>query len=146
MTLNTLRKATRKDMARIFEIRQSVRENELDVTFDAYVAAAGRFVDDGCCWVWEENGRVLGEAGYNPATGYVEVLYVDPDAHGRGIGRALLQQCRRDLVNLGHKTATLSTTGGTRAERIYRQAGWEEIGIDTVGDLRFRKQLSARDL
>lgn len=84
---------------------------------------------------------MLGEAGYDPRTGCIEVLYVAPAAQGRGVGRALLEQCCGDLCKLGHDVATLSTTAGTRAERIYRANGWVEAGTDAVGDLRFRKRL-----
>jgi GNAT superfamily N-acetyltransferase len=136
-----LRKATRDDMPRIFAIRRSVRENQLDDTFEEYVDLAGPFVDAGHCWVWHENGEVLGEAGYDPCAGYVEVLYVDPAAQGRGVGRALLDQCCRDLCQLGHRVATMSTTAGTRAEQVYRANGWVEVGIDAAGDLLFQKHL-----
>ncbi len=139
-----LRKATRSDMPRIFEIRRSVRENQLADTFEEYVDLAGPFVDGGNCWVWDENGDVLGEAGYDPCTGYIEVLYVDPVAEGRGVGRALLEQCCIDLCKLGHKVATLSTPAGTRAEHMYRAGGWVEVGIDAVGDLLFQKHLERK--
>ena len=49
-----LRKAVRGDMRRIFEIRQSVRENRLGDTFEEYAVLAGPYVDRGHCWVWEE--------------------------------------------------------------------------------------------
>lgn len=139
-----LRKAIRRDMPRIFEIRRSVRENQLDDTFEEYVDLAGPFVDGGHCWVWDEDGKVLGEAGYDPCTGCIEVLYVDPAAEGRGVGRALLEQCCNDLCKLGHEVATLSSTAGTRAEHIYRVNGWVEMGIDAVGDLLFRKHLERK--
>lgn len=139
-----LRKAIRGDMRRIFEIRGSVRENQLDDTFEEYVDLAGPFVDGGHCWVWDEDGEVLGEAGYDPGTGYIEVLYVDPAAEGRGVGRALLDQCCSDLCTLGHDVATLSTTAGTRAEHMYRSSGWVEVGIDAVGDLLFQKHLERK--
>jgi GNAT superfamily N-acetyltransferase len=139
-----LRKATRGDMPRIFEIRRSVRENRLDDTFEEYVDLAGPFVDGGHCWVWDENGEVLGEAGYDPCTGHIEVLYVDPAAEGRGVGRALLDQCCTDLHELGHEVAALSTTARTRAEHMYRASGWVEVGIDAVGDLLFQKHLEPK--
>ena len=139
-----LRKANRGDMPRIFEIRRSVRENQLDDTFEEYTDLAGPFVDAGLCWVWDEDGEVLGEAGYDPCTGYIEVLYVDPAAEGRGVGRALLDQCCSYLCELGHEVATLNTAAGTRAEHIYRMNGWVEVGTDAVGDLLFQKHLERK--
>jgi GNAT superfamily N-acetyltransferase len=128
-------------MSRIFEIRRSVRENRLDDTFEEYARLAGPFIDRGHCWVWDEDGQVLGEAGYNAGTGYIEVLYVDPAAERRGVGRALLDQCCSDLHRFGHDAAMLSTTADTRAEQIYRVSGWIEVGSDAVGDLLFQKHL-----
>ncbi len=43
--------------------------------------------------VAEEDGRLLGFSAL--AGDVLELLYVDPDAHGRGIGRALLEQAKR---------------------------------------------------
>jgi len=37
--------------------------------------------------------------------------------------------------------ATLSTDPGTRAERFYRENGWEETGRQDNGEIIFRKPL-----
>ena len=46
--------------------------------------------------------------------------------------------CGPDLRELRLDAAILSTTPGTRAETFYRQRGWEEFGVDKVGDLLFK--------
>jgi putative acetyltransferase len=47
----------------------------------------GRAVVDHEVWVWEENGRILGFASLADDT--LEHLYVEPEAHRRGIGSRL---------------------------------------------------------
>ena len=49
-------------------------------------------VADGEVWVWEEGGVVLGFAAL--AGDELTHLYVEPDAHGRGIGGALMDRAK----------------------------------------------------
>jgi ribosomal protein S18 acetylase RimI-like enzyme len=52
----------------------------------------GRVVAEHEVWVWEEDGRILGFAGLEgDVLGH---LYVEPAAHGRGIGGALLAHAK----------------------------------------------------
>ncbi len=52
----------------------------------------GSVVADGEVWVWEEGGVVLGFAAL--ADDELTHLYVEPDAHGRGIGGALIDRAK----------------------------------------------------
>ena len=136
-----LRKATRDDLNRCFDIRESVRENRLDDPYEVFIEIGGQFIDDGLSWVWEEAGEVQGFAAYIPKTGTIEVLYIHHLAQGQGIGTALLRQCCDELRELGLHEAILSTTPGTKAEKFYRNRGWTEFGVNEVGDLLFKLPL-----
>ena len=136
-----LRKATRGDLDRCFEIRESVCENRLDDPYEVFIEIGGQFIDDGLVWVWEAVDEVQGYAAYIPDSGTIEVLYIHHLAQGRGIGTALLRQCCDDLRELGLHEAILSTTPGTKAEKFYRQRGWKEFGVNKIGDLLFRLPL-----
>jgi len=136
-----LRKTLPSDLKEIYRIRQSVSENILEHSYHDFVELAIPFIDDGNAWVWEENGIVVGEIAFDLDKSYIEVLYVDPGAEGKGIGRALLRKCCLELKKYGHKEVTLSTSPGTRAERIYIQSGWVEIGVDSDECIVFRKSL-----
>ena len=91
-------------------------------------------------WVAEdEAGRVVGFVGAGPssgatahgsdATGEVIVLFVDPDAHRRGHGAALLAGAVEALRDAGCERAvvwTLTDSPGSRA--FYAAQGWREDG------------------
>ncbi len=66
-------------------------------------------------------GRVLGFAGLHEAAVFVHHLYVDPDAAGRGIGRALLAEAVR---RLGGRASLKCRLSNARALAFYAREGW----------------------
>lgn len=65
--------------------------------------------------------------------GHVFSLYVDPDASGAGIGRALLARACAELADAGFARATLWVfEANERAIRFYRAAGWSPTGRTRV--------------
>ena len=137
-----LRQARRADLDRLFEIRNAVDENTQDDPYEVFVEIGGHCIDQGLVWVWEEDRRILGFVAAEPESSFVEVLYVDPAAQGRGIGRALLARCCDHLRAAGHDSATLYTRAGTRAEGFYRALGWTQHGVTDAGHPLFHKTLS----
>lgn len=91
-----IRAATREDVRAVAELfRRSfgtlaflptLHTPEEDLAFFAGVVAEQEV------WVWEEGGRVLGFAALEGHL--LGHLYVEPQAHGRGIGGALLEQAK----------------------------------------------------
>ncbi len=84
----------------------------------------------------DEGGKVVGFINVGPAdgdadseTGQVFALNVDPDAWGKGYGRALLEAGVRDLAASGFNTAVLWVhPDNERARRFYERAGWRADG------------------
>jgi len=137
-----IRPATRSDIPRIFEIRNSVGENRLSDPSAVTEADAVRFIDDGALWVWQEaSGPVTGFSASDRRDGSIWALFVAPGHEGNGIGRALLKHACDALRAAGHTTATLTTAPGTRAERHYRGDGWSATGTSPNGALIFQKPL-----
>jgi GNAT superfamily N-acetyltransferase len=68
--------------------------------------------------------------------GELAALHVDPDAWGRGIGKALIAAARARLVHLGLGAAVLWVlVGNTRADRFYRADGWLPDGARRVAEV-----------
>jgi GNAT superfamily N-acetyltransferase len=137
-----IRPATPPDIPRIFEIRDSVRDNLLSDPYAVTAAGAAWFIENRALWVWQEaDGLVAGFSAGDVRDGSIWALFVAPGHEGKGIGRALLKAACDALREVGHRTATLSIEPGTRAERHYRAAGWSVTGTNHKGELVFQKPL-----
>lgn len=135
-----IRKATRADRQRIWEIRFAVRENR--PSNPALVEKLTDWLfDNSTFWVWEEDGAIQAFSAADPRDGSICALFVDPLYERRGIGRALLPLACDILKASGHATAVLTTEAGTRAERFYRTDGWAELGRQADGQIIFQKRL-----
>jgi GNAT superfamily N-acetyltransferase len=137
-----IRKATLADRPRIYDIRHAVRENRLSQASVAKVDTTADWIfANAAFWVWEEDGVVQGFAVADPRDGTIFGMFIHPDYEGRGIARALLPRACGDLRAAGFSMATLTTGPGTRAERFYRENGWEDVGRQDNGEIIFRKSL-----
>ena len=136
-----IRRARPEERPRISEIRLAVRENQLSDPSRVTDADYHWFSENPGIWVWEEKGRILGFSAADTRDGTIWALFIDPEHEGRGIGRALLTKACAVLRDAGHRTATLTTDPGTRADCFYREAGWTALGIDERGEQIFRSAL-----
>ena len=135
----SIRLAHEADIAQIMELRSNVRENRLSDPSRVTSEDVRRFIRDGEIWVWEEDGRILGFSAGDERDGWIFALFVRPGSEGRGIGRALFQRACDSLRRAGHGVMYLSTDPGTRAERFYHKAGWEDTGRNAEGEIVFAR-------
>jgi GNAT superfamily N-acetyltransferase len=137
-----IRKATLADRPRISEVRLAVRENRLSQASVAKVDTTADWIfANAAFWVWEQDGAIQGFSVADPRDGTIFGLFIHPEYESRGIARALLPRACEDLRAAGFAVATLTTGPGTRAERFYRENGWEDVGRQDNGEIIFRKPL-----
>jgi GNAT superfamily N-acetyltransferase len=60
-----------------------------------------------------------------------------PDFDGPGIGQTLHNAMLKWCFAQTAKTLWLSTAPGTRAEGVYRRAGWHSLGLKSNGEVKF---------
>ena len=81
-------------------------------------------------------------ADEGPGSGHITSLFVDPRAHGRGLGAALLARAEAWLRDDGCDRATLSVLSGSPAIGFYEAQGWirdgrirhyDEFDLPTIG-------------
>ena len=87
--------------------------------------------------VAEDEGKIVGFVSLYEPESFVHHLFVHPDAQGRGIGRALLEEAVRLA---GGRASLKCQTRNGRSIEFYRRLGWTEgeCGESDVGQwLRF---------
>jgi GNAT superfamily N-acetyltransferase len=94
-------------------------------------------------WVAEDDGAVHGimsagpsrDADAPPATGELWMLYVAPEAQGRGTGQLLLEEALGVLRRAGFERATLWVFAANAAGRaFYEHMGWVHDAAAGVKD------------
>lgn len=99
---------------------------------DMPLAAVAAEIAGARVFVWEEGGRTLAggqwvrdrDAGA-PGRGWVEAVFVRPEARGRGLAAALLAELARDAAAAGMRELWLEVGLRNRAARaVYLKAGF----------------------
>lgn len=129
------------------------REYGWDWTFEGLISEiAGQFVRNfdpasERCWIAEMEGEIVGSVFVvreDEHTAKLRMLYVDPVARGKGLGRTLVDECLRFARAKGYRRMVLWTNDIlVSARRIYEAAGFELIeeephrsfGKDLVGQV-----------
>ncbi|MFD1674465.1 GNAT family N-acetyltransferase [Alicyclobacillus fodiniaquatilis] len=86
--------------------------------------------------VAEENGEIRGYASlsrFREKEAYARTVessvYIDEQAHGRGIGKALMQELLQRAVALHHHVVIASITSGNETSvRLHTKLGFEFVG------------------
>jgi GNAT superfamily N-acetyltransferase len=86
--------------------------------------------------VAEEDGRVIGFAGFGPnhdyplgdEVGEVITLYVEPSRWGQGTGSALLTAAEQRLIEAGFESAILWAIDTERIRAFFDKRGWAPDG------------------
>lgn len=136
----TIRAASPDDVAELFRVRTSVRENHqseeqlsaLGITRDS-VAALLRS-GEAQAWCAEVDGAIVGFSMARLREGELFALFVLPSFEDRGIGTRFLDAAVDWLRARGPRPVRLSTGRETKAFRFYIARGWREAGSLEGGD------------
>ncbi|MCP1645341.1 ribosomal protein S18 acetylase RimI-like enzyme [Pseudomonas citronellolis] len=146
-----IRPATEADVATLFAIRTSVRQNHLSheqlAELGITPASVAEAISLGpCCWLAEADGVAVGFAMVDGAAGEVFALFVRPEYEGLGAGRLLLAAAEASLFR-EHVRIWLVTDGsdGIRANDFYQRHGWQKVANLDARDVRYEKQAGAVD-
>ena len=130
------RQASRSDIPAVQRIRRLVRENVLTSTVTDEMCR--EMIEQlGKGWVCEVHGEVVGFSVADNSTRNIWALFVDPLHEGKGIGKVLLERMVDWLFLQNKEPIWLTTEPGTRAEKVYRAAGWRQCAIEPNGEIRF---------
>ncbi|MDR0225434.1 MAG: GNAT family N-acetyltransferase [Burkholderiaceae bacterium] len=139
-----IRPARAADVAAMFRIRTSVRENALDAEALARLgitppAIAAAIEAAACAWVAEDGGTVRGFSMVDLDTACLFAAFVLPGHEGRGLGRGLVRAAEAALFR-HHDLAWLETAADSRAAGFYRHLGWGGERDLGAGDIRLEKR------
>lgn len=86
--------------------------------------------------VGERDGRLVASvmAGFDGHRGWVNYLAVDPEQRGQGLGRMLMEQVERSLVELGCPKLNLQVRAGNQAVlAFYERLGYQVEPLISLG-------------
>jgi GNAT superfamily N-acetyltransferase len=133
-----IRVATEADIPEMGRVRMSVLDNRIVSLESLQAGETERMLGgDGCGWVGEVDGRIVGFAIADLSGARVYALFVEPGFERRGIGRLLHDAMMTWFFSNGVTRVWLSTDPETRAEEFYRNAGWIATGKEANGEVRF---------
>jgi len=122
------------DIPAMMTIRNAVRENALVSLVLTVADYAQAMTTEGRAWVSEDDGEVVGFACGRPSQGDIWALFVREADEGRGAATALMDHVETWMFAQGLDTITLTTSPGTRAERLYIRRGWRHQGLQPNGE------------
>ena len=135
------RRAIASDMVRLYQIASSAAENRVTEDPEMFGRLLAWFVDRSLCWVWTVGPAIVGFSAADTRDGSIAMVFVDPIAEGKGIGRSLLARACDDLLRAGYREASLVTLEDTRADGLYQTLGWRRDGAAKAGSVRLVKYL-----
>jgi GNAT superfamily N-acetyltransferase len=123
------RPAQLSDIDQIFEVRFSVKENQL---LDPSMVTKEDCVDylnrKGKGWICLMENQIVGFGIVDLLDHNIWALFVRPEFAGKGIGKELLRLMVEWYFQRSTISLWLSTDEGTRAEIFYQKQGWRKVG------------------
>jgi GNAT superfamily N-acetyltransferase len=83
------------------------------------------------CYIIEEDKKCFGIIRYNlfwDLIPFLNLIYIDPGFHKRGIGRAAMLLWESEMRKLDHKLVMTSTMVEESSQHFYRKLGYKDCG------------------
>jgi GNAT superfamily N-acetyltransferase len=133
-----VREAIIEDIAGMQLVRNSVIENVLSnpdlIKYEDYVVY---ITERGKGWVHEIDEKIVGFAIADLVGRNIWALFVLPGFEQKGIGRQLHNTMLQWYFSQTKESIWLSTAPATRAEMFYRKAGWADVGMHEMREVKF---------
>lgn len=138
-----VRKAILSDIPRLMEIRLRVKENVLSNPARFSETDYAAFIQPPCrTWVSIQEATITGFCSIDLVKHNVWALFVDPEFEKKGAARYLIQTALFWYFLQSKEALWLTTDGGTRAEKFYRAAGFQQVASPSSGELKFEMSYS----
>lgn len=138
-----VRTAMVSDISRLMEIRGSVIENRLSNPARFSVNDYTYYLKAPCrTWITVQDEVIIGFCSIDPTRQNVWALFVDPLYERKGAARYLMQAALFWYFSRSKETLWLTTDPGTKAERFYRSAGFQEVENPGSSEVRFEMNFS----
>ena len=134
-----IRSASAADVPEIHAVRNGVRENRLSGATRITEASYLPYIAAHSAWVAETETGIVGFAVIDVPAASVWALFINPDAEGAGIGRALHSTMLEWAREQGIRRLSLSTENGSRAMHFYSR--WAQAATTAEGEVIFEKLL-----
>jgi len=132
------REANLIDIPAIQVIRNSVRENMLSDPSLVTDEDCKEFITErGKGWVCEIENTIVGFAIADLENNNIWALFIHPYYEGKGIGQQLHDIMLDWYFSHTKVPLWLSTEFNTRAESVYRKAGWMPVGTHGEDEIKF---------
>ncbi len=136
----TIDPACEADAATLLQMARAFHDEDghpLDGAGEAAIRKAAQGEPLARAWMLRRDGEPVGyvvvtlgySVEYGGRDGFIDDLYLRPEARGLGLGRALLEFAVSQAVTLGIGTLHLEAEADNdRAAELYRRAGFEPTG------------------
>lgn len=102
----------------------------------AELTVTPELIEEGLALVAERSGRIAGFiicTPTGPASAELHMIFVEPEAIGKGIGRLLVDAAFADLARRGVRRVEVDSD--PHAEPFYRNCGFEPVGTVPSGSI-----------
>ncbi len=138
-----IRTAEHIDILQILAVRNAVTENKLSNPNSITPSDVAELIfERGKGWVCEIDQQIVGFSIVDLQNHNVWALFLRPEFEQQGIGKKLHDTMLNWYFGQTKRTIWLGTLPQTRASMFYKKAGWKEVGMHGLDEIKFEMTYS----